>query len=100
MVKKLIMKKALSNKRVLEVLDNVETIVANSEYTKNLAISLGVQQDKIIVISPGVDPVEELDKKTLDKVDSLLKHKSPRLITVSRFDKRKNHEKVIMLFEI
>ena len=84
------------NKRVLEVLDNVETIVANSENTKNLAISLGVQQDKIIVINPGVDPVEELDKKTLDKVESLLKHKSPRLITVSRFDKRKNHEKVIM----
>ena len=84
------------NKRVLEVLDNVETIVANSEYTKNLAISLGVQQDKIIVINPGVDAVEELDKETLDKVENLLKHKSPRLIAVSRFDKRKNHEKVIM----
>ena len=84
------------NKRVLEVLDNVETIVANSEYTKNLAISLGVQQDKIVVINPGVDPVEELDKKTLDKVENLLKHKSPRLITVSRFDKRKNHFNVIM----
>ena len=84
------------NKRVLQVLNNVETIVANSEYTKNLAISLGVQQNKIIVINPGVDPVEELDKKTLDKVENLLKHKSPRLITVSRFDKRKNHEKVIM----
>ena len=84
------------NKRVLEVLDNVETIVANSEYTKNLAIQLGVQQDKITVINPGVDPVEELDKKTLDKVDNLLRHKSPRLVTVSRFDKRKNHEKVIM----
>ena len=26
----------------------------------------------------------------------LLKVKTPRLITVSRFDKRKNHEKVIM----
>ena len=84
------------NKRVLEVLDNVEIIVANSEYTKNLAILLGVQQNKIVVINPGVDPVEELDKKTLDKVESLLKHKSPRLITVSRFDKRKNHEKIIM----
>ena len=84
------------NKRVLQVLNNIETIVANSEYTKNLAISLGVKQNKIIVINPGVDPVEELDKKTLDKVENLLKHKSPRLITVSRFDKRKNHEKVIM----
>ena len=84
------------NKRVLEVLNNVETIVANSEYTKNLAISLGVQQDKIFVINPGVDQVQELNKKTLDKVEDLLKHKSPRLITVSRFDKRKNHEKIIM----
>ena len=84
------------NKRVLEVLDNVENIIANSEYTKNLAIQSGVQQDKITVINPGVDPVEELDKKTLDKVDNLLRHKSPRLVTVSRFDKRKNHEKVIM----
>ena len=84
------------NKRVLEVLNNVETIVANSEYTKNLAISLGVHQNKIVVINPGVDQVQELNKKTLDKVENLLKHKSPRLITVSRFDKRKNHEKIIM----
>ncbi len=84
------------NKRVLEVLDNVETIVANSQYTRNLAINLGVKDDKIIIINPGIDKVQELDKKTLNKVENLLKHKSPRLITVSRFDKRKNHEKVIM----
>jgi len=84
------------NKRVLEVLNNVETIVANSEYTKNLAISLGIHQNKIIVINPGVDKVHELDNKTLKKVENLLKYKSPRLITVSRFDKRKNHEKTIM----
>ena len=89
-------KGTLLNKRVLEVLNNVETIVANSKYTKNLAISLGVQQKKIIVINPGVAQVQELDKKTLNKVDNLFKHKSPRLITVSRFDKRKNHEKIIM----
>ena len=43
-----------------------------------------------------MDAAEKLDKKSLDKVESLLKVKSPRLITVSRFDKRKNHEKVIM----
>ena len=84
------------NKRVLKVLDNVETIVANSLYTKNLAIKLGIKEDKIVVINPGVNQVEELSKKTLNKVENLLKHKSPRLITVARFDKRKNHEKVIM----
>ena len=32
----------------------------------------------------------------MEKVKSLLKVKTPRLITVSRFDKRKNHEKIIM----
>ena len=84
------------NKRILEVLNNVETVVANSHSTKDLAIRLGVQQDRIIVINPGVDEVEELDKKIMEKVENLLKYKSPRLITVSRFDKRKNHEKIIM----
>ena len=84
------------NKRVLNVLNNVEKVVANSEYTKNLAIDCGVNKEKIVVINPGVDPAEELDKKSLDKVESLLKVKSQRLITVSRFDKRKNHEKIIM----
>ena len=84
------------NKRMLEVLNNIETIVANSQYTKDLAIKLGVNEDRIIIINPGVDKVRELDKKTLDKVENLLKHKSPRLITVSRFDKRKNHAKIIM----
>ena len=39
---------------------------------------------------------QELNKKSLEKVESLLKHKSPKLITISRYDKRKNHEKVIM----
>ncbi len=84
------------NKRVLNVLNNTEKIIANSEFTKNLAIENGVNENKVIVINPGIDPVKEIDKKTLEKVESLLKIKSPRLITVSRFDKRKNHEKIIM----
>jgi phosphatidylinositol alpha-1,6-mannosyltransferase len=84
------------NKRIIKVLDNVEKIIANSNYTKNLAIEIGVNEDKIVVMNPGIDPVRSLDQKSLDKVESLLKVKTPRLITVSRFDKRKNHEKVIM----
>ena len=84
------------NKRVIKVLNNVEKVIANSEYTKNLAINNGVNKDKVIVINPGVDPVQELNKKSLEKVESLLKTKSPRLITLSRFDKRKNHEKIVM----
>ena len=84
------------NKRVIKVLDNVEKVIANSEYTKNLAIDSGIKKNKIVVINPGINPAQELNKKSLEKVESLLKIKSPRLITVSRFDKRKNHEKIIM----
>ena len=84
------------NKRANKVLNSVEKVIANSEYTKNLAIQNGVEQEKVVVINPGINPAQELNKTSLTKVESLLKTKSPRLITVSRFDKRKNHEKVIM----
>ena len=84
------------NKKVLEVLNNVDHVVANSNYTKNLAIDLGVDENRIIVINPGVDPVTEIPKKDLSKAEELFKGKKQRLLTVSRFDKRKNHEKVIM----
>ena len=89
-------KNSSQNKRIIKILNNVEKVIANSEYTKNLAIENGVEQNKVIVINPGVEPVKELNKKSLEKVESLLKIKTPRLITVSRFDKRKNHEKVLM----
>jgi len=89
-------KNSSQNKRILKVLNSAEKVVANSQYTKNLAIDCGVMENKIVVINCGVDPALELNKKTLDKVESILKIKNPRLITVSRFDKRKNHEKIIM----
>ncbi len=64
--------------------------------TKNLAVSLGIEEKRLIVINPGVDPVEEIPKDDLKQAEEILKGKKQRLITVSRFDKRKNHEKVIM----
>ena len=85
------------NKRVLNTLNNVDIVVANSKFTKNLAIKCGVVENKIIIINPGVNHVQELNKKLLIKVENLLKKKYPRLITISRFDKRKNHEKIIMV---
>ena len=39
------------NKRVTKVLNNVNRVIANSEYTKNLAINNGVDQDRVIVIN-------------------------------------------------
>ena len=84
------------NKKILEVLNNVDHVIANSKFTKNLAIELGVEENRINVINPGVDPISEIPKNDLKKADEIFKGKKNRLITVSRFDKRKNHEKVIM----
>ena len=84
------------NKRVLKILNNIDHVISNSLYTKNLAVSCGVNIEKITVINPGIDPATEIDKKILIAAEDILKDKSPRLITVSRFDKRKNHEKIIM----
>jgi len=87
---------SFSNKRLLKVLNNVEKVISNSQFTKELAIKNGVQEEKIIVINPGIDPAKDLDHLSIKKIESLLKVKTPRLITVSRYDKRKNHEKIIM----
>ncbi len=89
-------KGSIRNKKIVKILNNVEKVIANSEYTKNLAIDIGVQQEKILVINPGVNLLKELNKKSLERVESLLKTKSPRLITISRYEKRKNHEKILM----
>ena len=89
-------KGSLLNKRVLKVLNNVDYVVSNSQFTKNLAINYGVNSEKIIVINPGVEPLKEIDLKSLEEAENLFQNKSPRLITVSRFEKRKNHEKIIM----
>ena len=84
------------NKKLVEVLNNVDHVIANSNFTKNLAIELGVEEKRITVINPGVDKALEIPKKDLKKADEIFKGKKHRLVTVSRFDKRKNHEKVIM----
>ena len=55
------------NKKVLEVLNNVDHVVANSNFTKNLAIELGVEVKRIKVINPGVDPISEIPKNDLKK---------------------------------
>ena len=84
------------NKRLTNILNNVDHVISNSIFTKNLAIHMGVNENKIDVINPGVDAVKEISKKNLDQAEKIFNGKSNRLITVSRFDKRKNHEKVIM----
>jgi len=89
-------KGSFANRRILKAFNNIDQVVANSEYTKNLAVEIGIDKNKVLVINPGVFSAKDIDKSLVKEAENLLKNKNPRLITVSRFDKRKNHEKVIM----
>ena len=89
-------KNSFVNKRVVKVLNNCDHVIANSNFTKKLGIEIGVNEEKIKVINPGVFPREEVNPKIDEKILKKLEGKEPRLITVARFDKRKNHEKIIM----
>ena len=42
-------------KEFLSVLNNVDIVIANSKYTKNLAINLVLKKIKLLSINPGVD---------------------------------------------
>tara|TARA_Y100001958_G_C21172717_1_gene504155 strand:+ start:99 stop:1184 length:1086 start_codon:yes stop_codon:yes gene_type:complete len=85
-----------NNTKLVKILNNIDYVVANSQFTKKLAIEKGVEENKIVVINPGIDPANEIPKEDLKQAEEILKGKEQKLITVSRYDKRKNHEKVIM----
>jgi phosphatidyl-myo-inositol dimannoside synthase len=84
------------NKRALKALNKADYIIANSKYTKELAITLGVKAKNIKVINPGCNypiPVSEAAKKFAEKIYN---NASPKLITVSRLDGRKSHQNILM----
>ena len=84
------------NKKLIKILNNVDHVVSNSLFTKELAVNIGVNENKIEVINPGVDPLSDIPKEKINEAENIFNGKSKRIITVSRFDKRKNHEKVIL----
>ena len=63
-------KGSFSNKRILKAFKNVDQIVANSQFTKNLAIEIGLDESKIVVINPGVFPTNNFDKSTIKRAQS------------------------------
>ena len=84
------------NKRIIRSLEKANFIISNSNYTKNLAINIGISENKIKVIHPGINPPEKIDDKNKKEVEKILADSFPCLVTVARLEKRKNHDKIIM----
>ncbi len=84
------------NKRFAKALSKADYIIANSKFTKELAIKSGIKVKNIKIINPGCNypiPVNDEANKFAAKMYG---EGSPKLITVSRLDARKGHQNILM----
>ena len=84
------------NKRLVKSTNKANFIIANSNFTKNLAIKKGINSAKIHVIFPGINKPKKIDNEVIKKAENIYKDSFPKIITVARLDKRKGHEKILM----
>jgi len=82
------------NKRVLNALAKADHVIANSKFTKEFAMKLGVKN--LIVINPGCNYPIEINEEAKEFAKNLYGNASPKLITISRLDGRKSHQNVMM----
>ena len=84
------------NKRLLKSIHNVDFIIANSNFTKNLAIDVGINESKIKIIFPGIHKNLSINNIEKIKATKIFDESFPKIITVARLDKRKGHDKILM----
>ena len=82
------------NKRVLIALAKADHVIANSKFTKEFAMKLGVKN--VTVINPGCNYPIPINEEAKEFAKNIYGDASPRLITVSRLDGRKSHQNVMM----
>tara|TARA_B100002052_G_scaffold76245_1_gene69265 strand:+ start:9619 stop:10713 length:1095 start_codon:yes stop_codon:yes gene_type:complete len=85
-----------TNKRILNSMKKTKYIVANSNFTKNLAVNIGIPKEKIHIIHPGCDEALKIKEEFQVKANEFFKNSFPRIITVARLDRRKNHQNILM----
>tara|TARA_B100000029_G_scaffold6545_1_gene7042 strand:+ start:40 stop:1134 length:1095 start_codon:yes stop_codon:yes gene_type:complete len=84
------------NKRVLKSVSKVKHVIANSNFTKSLAIEIGIPGEKIHIIHPGCDDPRKIEKNVQIQVEDIFKDSFPKIITVARLERRKNHQSILM----
>ena len=82
------------NKRVLNALAKADHVIANSKFTKEFAMKLGIKN--VTVINPGCNYPIPINEEAKEFAKKIYGNASPRLITISRLDGRKSHHNVIM----
>ena len=82
------------NKRVLTALAKADHVIANSKFTKEFAMKLGVKN--VAVINPGCNYPIPINDEAKEFAKKIYGNASPKLITISRLDGRKSHHNVMM----
>ena len=82
------------NKRVLSALAKADHVIANSKFTKEFAMKLGVKN--VTVINPGCNYPIPINLEAKEFAKKIYGNTSPKLITISRLDGRKSHHNVMM----
>ena len=82
------------NKRVLAALAKADHVIANSKFTKEFAMQLGVKN--VTVINPGCNYPIPINEEAKEFAKKIFGSSSPKLITISRLDGRKSHHNVMM----
>ena len=84
------------NKRMIKSLNKADFIIANSKFTKDLVINLGLNENNIKVINPGCNYPIRIDEQSKKFANNIYGNAFPKLITISRLDKRKSHQNILM----
>jgi len=84
------------NKRTIKSTNNADYIIANSNFTKKLATSVGIDASKLHVIFPGIHKPKKIENIFKLKAQKHFGDSFPKIITVARMDKRKGHDKILM----
>lgn len=84
------------NKRLIRSTNKADFIIANSNFTKKLAIKVGINPSKIHVIFPGIKKSKVIENIYKIKAEKIFEESFPKIITVARLDKRKGHDKILM----
>ena len=82
------------NKRLLKALAKADFVIANSRFTKELALKFGVKD--VIVINPGCNYPIQVNSESQEFAKKIYGISSPKLITISRLDARKSHQNILM----
>jgi phosphatidyl-myo-inositol dimannoside synthase len=82
------------NKRVLNALTKADHVIANSKFTKEFAMKLGVKN--VTVINPGCNYPIPINEESKEFAKNIYGNASPKLITISRLDRRKSHQNILM----